>query len=185
MRQSIYVLAMTLYPVFFENEHSMEDHLVGYSSDGCLIHACHYYSDPYIYQILENLNQNNNPPVDDTKDYVNLTYEFFELVIESDQNLRYRTLPWLNDRIRSYYSVDENINAAGYFFYIIGEEKNPSLEIVARLKTHSADLNETNSGDNFSYILGLAKFIDRYIYYNDAEEHFADTMAKIILQFGE
>lgn len=184
MKQSVYVLAMTMYPVFFDDEHGLDDHLVGFSADGCLIQACHYYSDPYMYQILHNLNQRNTPPSDDSNDYVQMNFDFIELVIESEHDLRYKTIPWLNDRIRSHYSVSDHFMKGGYFFYVTGSESCPMLEIVAQLKNADFDIDETNSGDDFTYIIGLARFIDRYIYYGDAEEYFADTMAKLILQFG-
>jgi len=184
MIQTIYVMVMAMYPQVFEEKDTIDRHVESATGPGCCVHACHFYNDPIVRQVLLNLDAHNRhgpPSLSDFK----MDLELMELVVESCEPITHQVLPWLDEHLKKYFSLADHTNSAGYFFYLIKDQDRLRFNVAAMLQTMTTVMDETDCGDDFSYLDEVAPLMDRYLYHQDAEVVFPAQLAKLYLQFGE
>jgi len=185
MIEKIYIFVM-IYKEMFINYYQNEfiQYLESSNISGIKILSCRFMNDPITTQILRNLDQLNDYSIDDSEDVLQ-TYDCIEFIIESESMLRYQFLPWLNDTIRKFVFLESNIPNGMYFFYLVKNQEKLEFMIACQLRTKKTQLNETtNITEDFSYLNEMAIFLERHIYYYDADETHPDKFAKLLLQCG-
>ena len=95
MIDTIYVLVMAMYSPFTSDEETFAHHVEAAEGPGYKVTQCHFYVDPIIRQVLINLDKHNRGD-GLSSGVTSLDLELMELVVECDEPLRYRYLPWLN-----------------------------------------------------------------------------------------
>jgi len=118
---------------------------------------------PSTIKIIDILDEINTPP---GKEKIGTNFEYerglFRLIIKSDEQLRYKRLPWLEAFLKNYITPD-NIVGGAYFPYLIKEDGILKFATPNRLKIEEQEMEDVTD-DDWTYLNEHAELLDS-IYY--------------------
>ena len=136
-------------------------------------------TDHVLYQILQNLIDKNGP-----EPFVQVNTELFfcKLDFETDEELRFKHLPWLEEGLKDFITAGYHEIVGAYYFYLIEEDGKLYFSMLNKIKTEDINLEDDDS-DDISYLQSMAEYLKNY-FYLEGEDLFPDVTAKLLLKFG-
>ena len=188
MREELYILIWAVRhsfdPVFMEAfPYYIEDLIQPELPVNCKLIGCEEVVNPQTNKVLDILDGLNTPSgEEETKVNYETERGLFRFIIESDEQLKYRKLPWLENILKNYV-VEENIVGGAYFPYLIKEDGLLKFATPSRLKIEAQQLEDV-SDDDWTFLNEHAELLDSIYYGKPTPEESIFKEAKLSLLMG-